>query len=135
MGDFAWEQLRIEQGRPVPDRELTEDYNAVEACLWQAISINKGCYIGQETIARLDTYKGVKQQIWGIRLTSVVEPGTVITLAEEKVGILTSLTETEQGPFGLGYIRTKAGGAGLKVQVGEGEGELVEVPFLQRDRD
>lgn len=135
MGDRVWEQLRIEQGRPAPDRELTEDYNAVEACLWQAISINKGCYIGQETIARLDTYKGVKQQIWGIRLQSPPIPGSVITVGEEKVGILTSLTQTDQGPFGLGYVRTKAGGAGLEVQIGDSVGELVEVPFLQRDRE
>ncbi|WP_421655197.1 YgfZ/GcvT domain-containing protein [Leptothermofonsia sp. ETS-13] len=134
MGDRTWEQLRIEQGRPAPDHELTEDYNAVEASLWEAISLNKGCYIGQETIARLDTYKGVKQQIWGIRLSRPVEVGATITLDEEKIGILTSLTETEQGPFGLGYVRTKAGGKGLKVKIGDSEGELVEVPFLQRDR-
>jgi folate-binding protein YgfZ len=135
LGDRAWEHLRVEQGRPAPDLELTEDYNAVEACLWQAISINKGCYIGQETIARLDTYKGVKQQIWGIHLNGAVKPGTTITIGEDKVGILTSLTTTEQGPFGLGYVRTKAGGEGLKVQVGESEGVLVEVPFLRRDRE
>jgi len=135
MGDRAWEQLRIEQGRPMPDAELTEDYNAVEACLWQAISINKGCYIGQETIARLDTYKGVKQQIWGIRLDAAAAPGTMITVNDEKVGVITSLTKTAQGIFGLGYIRTKAGGAGLKVQVGASQGELMEVPFLQRSRE
>jgi len=134
LGDRAWNRLRVEQGRPMPDHELTEDYNAVEACLWQAISINKGCYIGQETIARLDTYKGVKQQIWGIRLNTAAEPGAVITVGDDKVGMLTSLAETEQGFFGLGYIRTKAGGEGLKVQVGDSEGELVEVPFLRRDR-
>jgi folate-binding protein YgfZ len=132
MGDRAWNQLRIEQGRPMPNFELTEDYNAVEACLWQAISLHKGCYIGQETIARLDTYKGVKQQIWGVRLDAMAAPGTAITLNDEKVGILTSVTETTQGVLGLGYIRTKAGGAGLKVQVGTSQGELVEVPFLQR---
>jgi folate-binding protein YgfZ len=135
MGDRDWEQLRIEQGRPMPDRELTEDYNAVEACLWQAISLSKGCYIGQETIARLDTYRGVKQQIWGIRLNHPAAPGTVITVDGEKVGTLTSITETGAAPFGLGYVRTKAGGEGLKVQVGDSEGELVEVPFLKRDRE
>jgi folate-binding protein YgfZ len=135
LGDRDWEQLRIEQGRPMPDRELTEDYNAVEACLWQAISLSKGCYIGQETIARLDTYQGVKQQIWGIRLNHPVAPGTVITIDGEKVGTLTSITETRTAAFGLGYVRTKAGGEGLKVQVGDSEGELVEVPFLKRDRE
>lgn len=133
MGDRVWEQLRIQQGRPAPDWELTEDYNPLEAGLWQTISFEKGCYIGQETIARLNTYKGVKQQLWGVRLNTAAEPGTPITVAGSKVGKLTSYTETEQGPFGLAYVRTKAGGAGLKVQVGETEGELVDVPFLTHD--
>ncbi len=132
MGDRMWERLRIEQGRPVPDRELTDDYNPLEAGLWQTISFNKGCYIGQETIARLNTYKGVKQQLWGIQLEAPAEPGTPVTIGEEKIGKLTSYTETEKGPFGLAYIRTKAGGEGLKVQVGETEGQIVDLPFLTR---
>lgn len=133
VSDRAWEQLRIEQGRPVPDQELTEDYNPLEAGLWQTISFDKGCYIGQETIARLNTYKGVKQQLWGIRLSAPVEPGSVITVGDEKVGKLTSYTDTDHGSFGLGYVRTKAGGIGLKVQVGEAEGEIVDVPCLTHD--
>ncbi|MBD1924788.1 folate-binding protein YgfZ [Trichocoleus sp. FACHB-90] len=133
MSDRVWEHLRIEQGRPAPDFELTEDYNPLEAGLWQTISFEKGCYIGQETIARLNTYKGVKQHLWGVRLTAPAEPGSAITVGEEKVGKLTSYTETEQGSFGLAYIRTKAGGEGLKVQVGESQGELINVPFLTHD--
>jgi len=130
LGDRCWEQLRIEQGRPAAEHELTEDYNPLEAGLWQTISFEKGCYIGQETIARLNTYKGVKQQLWGIRLLAPVEPGSVVMIGDEKVGKLTSYAETDQGAFGLAYIRTKAGGAGLKVKVGEIEGEIVDVPFL-----
>jgi folate-binding protein YgfZ len=130
MDDRVWEQLRIQQGRPVPDRELTEDYNPLEAGLWPAISFDKGCYIGQETIARLNTYKGVKKRLWGVRLSASVEAGTPVTVGEDKVGILTSYTDTEGGPFGLAYVRTKAGGAGLRVQVGDASGELVSVPFL-----
>jgi hypothetical protein len=133
MGDRLWEQLRIEQGRPTPDRELTDDYNPLEAGLWQTISFSKGCYIGQETIARLNTYKGVKQQLWGIRLSAPVQPGSVVTVEGDKVGTLTSFTETDRGPIGLAYIRTKAGGVGLKVQVAEVEGEIVEVPFLTHE--
>jgi tRNA-modifying protein YgfZ len=132
MGDFLWEQLRIQQGRPVPDRELTEDYNPLEAGLLQTISFDKGCYIGQETIARLNTYKGVKQSLWGIKLNAPAEIGSVIMVGEEKVGKLTSIVQSNRGYIGLGYIRTKAGGAGLKVQVGETTGEVVEVPFLNR---
>ena len=133
MGDRLWEQLRILQGRPAPDRELTEDYNPLEAGLWQAISFDKGCYIGQETIARLNTYKGVKQRLWGVRLSEPVEPGTAVTLEDSKVGILTSYTETEAGKFGLAYVRTKAGGAGLQVQIGESSAELTSLPFLTHE--
>ena len=120
------------QGVPQPGTELTEDYNPLEAGLWHAISFDKGCYIGQETIARLNTYQGVKQQLWGVQLSTPVEPGTPILVGEDKVGTLTSILDTAEGPLGLGYIRTKAGGAGLQVTVGEAEGTVVDVPFLSR---
>ena len=116
----------------MPEQELTEDYNPLEAGLWKAISFEKGCYIGQETIARLNTYKGVKQRLWGIKLSESVEVGTWITLDGEKVGILTSFTDLES-PFALGYVRTKAGGEGLQVQVREASGEVVAVPFLSHE--
>ena len=131
FGDRLWENLRIQQGRPTPDRELTEDYNPLEAGLWQTISFEKGCYIGQETIARLNTYNGVKQRLWGIELSQPVEPQTPITVEDKKVGVLTSYTETKSGSFGLGYIRTKAGVEGSQVKVGEAEGKLVSVPFIK----
>lgn len=130
LGETIWEQLRVEQGRPKPDHELTEDYNPLEAGLWQTISFDKGCYIGQETIARLNTYQGVKQQLWGIKLTAAAEPGTPLMAEDKKVGILTSMVQTPNGPVGLAYARTKAGGPGLKVTVGETQGELVKVPYL-----
>lgn len=131
FGDLLWERLRIEQGRPSPDKELTEDYNPLEAGLWQTVSFEKGCYIGQETIARLNTYKGVKQKLWGIELSQTVDPQTLITLEGKKVGVLTSYTNTNKGAFGLGYIRTKAGFEGLQVNVGDAEGILTTVPFVE----
>ena len=133
MGDRIWEQLRIQQGRPFPEQELTEDYNPLEAGLWHAISFDKGCYIGQETIARLNTYKGVKQRLWGVELSEPIAPGTPVTVDDSKVGILTSCTNSSQRAFGLAYIRTKAGGAGLEVQVGKAMGKLIAVPFLRHE--
>ena len=128
----AWEQLRILQGRPAPDKELTEDYNPLEAGLLHTISFDKGCYIGQETIARLNTYNGVKQKLWGVKLDRPTTPQTPVMVEDKKVGVLTSYTETEEGSFGLAYVRTKAGGAGLTVTIGEATGKLVSVPFLDR---
>ena len=132
-GDRFWSNLSIQQGRPTPGRELTEDYNPLEAGLWHTISFDKGCYIGQETIARLNTYKGVKQRLWGVRLSQAVTPETPVTIEDKKVGVLTSYTDTPNGPFGLAYVRTKAGGAGLQVQVGDATGELVAVPFIKHE--
>lgn len=134
MSDRAWEQLRIGQGRPMPGHELTDDYNPLEAGLWNTVSFNKGCYIGQETIARLDTYNGVKQQLWGVKLKAPVEAGTIVTVGEEKVGKLTSVVETEAGAIGLAYVRTKAGGAGLSVQISGNQTELLDLPFLTREK-
>jgi hypothetical protein len=128
-----WENLRILQGRPAVNSELTEDYNPLEAGLWDCISFSKGCYIGQETIARLNTYKGVKQRLWGVKLTDSVTQGETITLNGEKIGILTSFTSTENDYFGLGYVKTKAGGEGLEIKIGNVTGELITVPFLKHE--
>ncbi|MEY2979107.1 MAG: YgfZ/GcvT domain-containing protein [Prochlorotrichaceae cyanobacterium] len=128
-----WEALRIRDGRPAADRELTEDYNPLEAGLWQTLSFDKGCYIGQETIARLNTYKGIKQRLWGIEFPQLPDLGPILTEAGEKIGQLTSISRTATGGFGLGYLRTKAGGEGLTVRVGDCTGTIVAVPFIHHE--
>jgi tRNA-modifying protein YgfZ len=133
LGEDVWECLRIAQGRPKPDAELTEDYNPLEVGLWQTISFSKGCYIGQETIARLNTYKGVKQYLWGVKLAGSVAVGTTITVDGEKVGVLTSCSEVDGEILGLGYVRSKAGGVGLQVMVGDVEGKIISLPFVQHE--
>lgn len=134
LGEAAWEQLRIEQGRPLPGKELTEDYNPLEAGLWSTISLNKGCYIGQETIARLHTYRGVKQQLWGLRLSSPAAEGSILQSDDERVGHMTSCLSTPTGVIGLAYIRTKAIEAGLTtVKVDGAEATLVALPFISHE--
>jgi tRNA-modifying protein YgfZ len=128
-GEECWEELRIRQGRPAVDRELTADYNPLEVGLWQTISFTKGCYIGQETIARLNTYKGVKQYLWGIKLEGCAEIGSDLILDNTKVGTLTSCN----GQRGLVYLKSKAGGVGLQVQVGDTTGEIVDIPFISHE--
>jgi tRNA-modifying protein YgfZ len=128
-GEECWEELRIRQGRPAVDRELTTDYNPLEVGLWQTISFTKGCYIGQETIARLNTYKGVKQYLWGIELEGSVEVGSDLILDDTKVGILTSCN----GQRGLVYLKAKAGGVGTQVQVGATTGKIVDIPFVSHE--
>nr|XP_043629044.1 putative transferase At1g60990, chloroplastic [Erigeron canadensis] len=137
MGSNALETYRILQGRPTPGRELTDEFNVLEAGLWNAVSLNKGCYKGQETIARLITYDGIKQKLCGIQLSSAVEPGSPITVEGKKVGKLTSYTCGKGGNehFGLGYIKKKATSKGDTVVVGDGiSGIVVDVPYLARQQ-
>ena len=48
MGEAGWERARVLAGRPAPGKELTEDHTPLEAGLGHAVSLDKGCYIGQE---------------------------------------------------------------------------------------
>ncbi|KAL1059552.1 hypothetical protein V6Z11_1Z029700 [Gossypium hirsutum] len=141
LGSNAWEKLRITQGRPAPGKELTNDFNVLEAGLWNSISLNKGCYKGQETISRLITYDGVKQRLWGIHLSAPAEPGSphyrkfLPSVPVLLVGKLTSYTtgRKECDHFALGYIKRKAASDGDTVIVGEKIiGTVVNVPFLSR---
>ena len=130
-----WEQLRIQQGYPQPAHELTEDDNPLEAGLWHSVSFEKGCYIGQETIARLNTYQGVKKRLWGILFNHTLPPktipiGTTLTHEGQKVGRLTSIAHTDSATFGLAYLRTKAGEAGLTVQINDIDAQIIALPFI-----
>lgn len=128
-----WETLRIRQGRPMPQAELTDDDNPLEAGLWQGISFEKGCYIGQETIARLNTYRGVKKRLWGLSLEGEVTAGATVLHAGEKIGKVTSVTQTSSGVLGLGYLRTKAGGEGLSIDVEGVAGRVIALPLVSHD--
>ncbi|MEM9137905.1 MAG: folate-binding protein [Cyanobacteria bacterium P01_F01_bin.42] len=132
IGESAWENLRISEGRPKVDAELTDKYNPLEACLWHLVSFNKGCYIGQEIIARLDTYDGVKQKLWGLESSAPLQVNDSITQKAQKVGVVTSVDTS--GQRALAYVKTRAGGEGDQVQVGEAIATLTEVPFLTREK-
>ncbi len=120
-----WEILRIQQGRPVPGHELTDDDNPLEAGLWDSVSFEKGCYIGQETIARLNTYQGVKKRLWGLKLAGPAVTDSAVLAEGTKIGRLTSVVEVGDRILGLAYLRTKAGGAGLKVTLENADGEPI----------
>ncbi|XP_043721983.1 putative transferase At1g60990, chloroplastic isoform X2 [Telopea speciosissima] len=134
MGANAFERLRILQGRPFPGKELTNEFNVLEAGLWNSVSLNKGCYKGQETISRLITYDGVKQKLWGIHLPTPAEPGSLITVNGKKIGKLTSCAAGRKDSeyVGLGYIKKNTVSAGDEVNIGETLGIVVDVPFLAR---
>ncbi len=130
--ETVWLQLTMEQGRPVADFELTEHYNPIEAGLWSAVSLKKGCYVGQEVLAKQVTYHRLRHQLWGVRLQTLVEAGQEITHDDHKIGLLTRSMLTPSGYQGLAYIRTKADPQpGWKVSLNGSEGELIQLPLCQ----
>ena len=63
MDADSYEAFRIAAGVPAHDPELGEEVNPLEAGLWDAVSFTKGCYVGQEVVARLNTYEKVKRYL------------------------------------------------------------------------
>jgi folate-binding protein YgfZ len=93
MGFAAYEAFRIARGIPDIGREISPDFNPYEIGLRDSISTNKGCYLGQEVIARLETYQKIKRKLVGVLLpgpclaTRVPVP---VLVAGEEAGVLTS---------------------------------------------
>jgi folate-binding protein YgfZ len=112
------ERWRIQQGLPAAPAELNDDHNPFELGLADRVGLSKGCYVGQETLAKLATYDGVKQQLrrWHWRRSSG-EPGPEAgqdlfstALAEgsaaKRLGRITSLLELADGErIGLAMVR------------------------------
>lgn len=109
IGDNAFQVMRIESGMPDWGTEITGDYNPHEARLIKAVSFTKGCYTGQEVIARLDTYDKVQKYLMIIDIFEKIEIPPVIDvyIDDELIGILTSyLLNPQSGNYvGLGYIK------------------------------
>ena len=136
IGEATWEILRVEQGLPRLGRELTQEYNPWEAGLGRAIHLNKGCYIGQEVIARLDTYDKVKQHLVGLRLSAAELPasGQPLCHGQRTVGRITSAVHSPSlGPIALAYVRRSACTAGTALDAGGAPATVVSLPFLPHE--
>jgi folate-binding protein YgfZ len=136
MDASMYEILRVEAGQPAFGRELGDEFNPLEAGLKSIISFEKGCYIGQEVVARLDTYQKIKQHLVGVGLgrLPVVEGRPDLIVCGEKVGFLTSWVDSPaHGPIGLGYVLSKRLESNLIVDAVDGEGKIlgqvVDLPF------
>lgn len=128
----VWSTVCLWRGRPLPDLELTEQINPLEAGLWHAISLSKGCYVGQEVLAKQVTYGRIRQFLWGIRLPVPVAAGSPVLVGGERMGSITRSALWGDAALGLAFIRARAQPcAGLPVQVEEYAGELVRLPYLQ----
>ena len=63
---------------------MTDAVNPLEAGLYHAVSLSKGCYVGQETLAKVHNKAAVKQQLWGLRISRVVAAGAPVTAGERQ---------------------------------------------------
>ncbi len=119
IGTEAFEALRIESCVPGPEAELTDAYNPLEAGLWDSISFNKGCYIGQEVIARLDTYGKVQRHLVSIGFPEgiIVESGAKLSYDGREVGSVTSVAQVpgRDGLLALAYVRKEASALGTNL--------------------
>ena len=118
VGADAVEAVRIERGIPAFGKELTEDYNPHEANLVQYISFSKGCYIGQEVIARLQTYRKVSKYVVGLRWDGEGPAlGSFLVHDGKRMGVVTSVACLPHtgANVGLGYVRKQFADEGKTV--------------------
>ena len=132
VDDAAAECLRIERGRPRYGIDLDDTVIPQEAGLNdRAVSFTKGCYVGQETVARL-FYRGKpNRRLRGLALSAPVETGAEIEFEERTVGHVASTTVSPRlGPIALGLLR-RAAAPGSTVLVGaeRAPATVVELPF------
>jgi folate-binding protein YgfZ len=132
VSEDAAEIVRVERGRPRYGIDLDDGVIPQEAGLNErAVSFTKGCYMGQETVARL-FYRGKpNRHLRGLRLSDPAATGDVLRLGEKEVGrVGTAVVSPAHGPIALAIVRREAT-PGDTVAVG-GSGvtaEVVELPF------
>jgi len=132
VGEDVAEIVRVERGRPRYGAELDDGVIPQEAGLNErAVSFTKGCYVGQETVARL-YYRGKpNRHLRGLRLSAPVEPGTALRLGEKEVGrVGTVAVSPVHGPIALAIVRREAA-PGDTLAVGDGgvTAQVVALPF------
>ncbi|HVY97135.1 MAG TPA: glycine cleavage T C-terminal barrel domain-containing protein [Solirubrobacterales bacterium] len=132
VGAEAAEILRVEAGVPRFGAEMTSETMPAEAGIVEdAVSFTKGCYIGQETVARLH-YKGKpNRHLRGLRLSAPAEPGAPLLLGEKEVGrVGSAVVSPALGPIGLAILRREAE-PGAELAVGEDgvTARVVDLPF------
>ncbi|MCL5998715.1 MAG: glycine cleavage system protein T [Chloroflexi bacterium] len=116
-----YEDLRIQAGYPAVPNEISGDYIPLEAGLIGAISFDKGCYIGQEIIARMESRGQLAKRLARIEAVSegVMKPGDALRVNADAAGVLTSVTS--DGRVALGYVRAPYAHEGQVLTVGDGE--------------
>ena len=130
----VYEILRIEAGLPKMGAEIQDDSIPLEVGLWDEVSFEKGCYVGQEIIARMESRGKLAKQLVGVRLGSEAIPGSTLEQSGKKVGTLRSVAQSPMlGWIGLASARPAAlSTEDGRVTISETENTafLVELPFV-----
>jgi folate-binding protein YgfZ len=136
-GDAAHQARRVELGRPAPGAELVEEYNPLEAGLGWACADNKGCYTGQEIIARQITYDKVTRHLVGLMAEQLLTPGAGVMYDGRSVGVVTSSAHSPSldAPLALAILKRSATAPGTTVQVGGLPAQVVALPFVHEASD
>ncbi len=137
VGMEAFNAALVQHAVPRHGREMSDAYNPLEAGLIGSVDFAKGCYIGQEVIARLDTYQKVQRHLVRLRFAedAAVEEGAGLELDGLRVGQVTSLaTVPSSGQLaGLGYVRTARANPGEILTLAapaSGTAEVMDLPQL-----
>jgi tRNA-modifying protein YgfZ len=118
---LAYQALRLEAGIPAAGAELTEAYTPLETGLLCAVSDRKGCYTGQEVIARQITYDKVTQSLCGLKLAVPAATGARVWTEDDRaVGQVTSVAHSPRsGEIALAVLKRPYDEPGRRVWVGE----------------
>ncbi|MBX0327802.1 glycine cleavage system protein T [Oscillochloris sp. ZM17-4] len=131
----TFDVLRVEAGQGAFGRELSQEYIPLETGLWDAISFSKGCYVGQEIIARMESRGRLAKQLRGLRFPAGLPDGLALPAkldaGGKEAGDLTSVAESPRhGLIGLAYVRSAfADPGGMLALAGVGV-EVVGLPFV-----
>jgi folate-binding protein YgfZ len=132
VSDEAAEIIRVESGRPRFGLDMGPESMPAEAgIVGRAVDFEKGCYIGQEPVARLHYRGKPNRALRGLRLSGAASHGDPIVLGDREVGrIGTSCLSPALGPIALAIVRREAA-EGDQLAVGDGgvTAELAELPF------
>lgn len=128
-----WNLLRIEAGLPGAG-EMNEEFTPLEAGLSQFIAENKGCYTGQEVLARQITYDKITRKLVGLRTDDLVQTGDPVALEDKPVGKVTSAAFSPRfGPIALAVIRRPYFKSGTQLWVPSPQGnisaQVSDLPF------
>jgi len=131
--ESAYESRRIELGRPAAGHELTDAYNPLESGLAWACPDNKGCYTGQEIIARQITYDKITKSLVGLRSAQLLPVGAEVSEGGRAVGVVTSAASSSgsQKPLALAIIKRPYNEPGTRLTTNSQTVEVVALPFSE----